>query len=116
MAKKATVEINTNDNNFTNKFIHEIKSLDKYLSGDIIDEKTYKLRLNGRAKSFLQNIKTNTSYSDNYISKLVTQIRGRIKEINPTHPMLKYFKSLQYSFNFYIVLICRVTKRAGNNF
>ncbi|AYE36929.1 hypothetical protein DB313_05365 (plasmid) [Borrelia turcica IST7] len=33
-----------------------------------------------------------TNYSDNYISKLVSQIRGRIKEINPTHPMLKYFK------------------------
>ncbi|AYE36930.1 hypothetical protein DB313_05370 (plasmid) [Borrelia turcica IST7] len=56
MANSNAREQNTNDNNFTNKFIDEIKSIDKYLSGNIIDDKTYKLRLNGRAKAFLQNI------------------------------------------------------------
>ncbi|WP_161555044.1 hypothetical protein [Borrelia turcica] len=53
MVKKDTRDQNTITNNFTNKFIHEIKPLDTYFHDDIIDEKTYKLRLNGHAKSLL---------------------------------------------------------------
>ncbi|QMU99896.1 hypothetical protein F0310_05680, partial (plasmid) [Borrelia sp. A-FGy1] len=85
-------------NNFTNEFLNQVNSIDTSLYENIIDNKTYKLRLNGRAKSFLKNMKTNTNYSDNYISKLVTKIRGKIKEINNSHPMLRYFKLKSYEY------------------
>ncbi|AWG43189.1 hypothetical protein CR532_04450 [Candidatus Borreliella tachyglossi] len=77
---------------FINKIIDEISSLDNYLSSHIIDEKTYKLRLNGRAKSFMQNLKTNSYYTPNYISKIITKVRHKIRELDVAHPMLKYFK------------------------
>ncbi|UGQ16748.1 hypothetical protein [Borrelia sp. RT5S] len=44
----------SNLNNSTINLIKEVRSLDAYLANGITDPKTYKLRLNGRAKTFLK--------------------------------------------------------------
>ncbi|UGQ17944.1 hypothetical protein [Borrelia sp. RT1S] len=67
----------SNLNNFTTNLIKEVRSLDAYLANGIIDAKTYKLRLNGRAKAFLNILKGNSTYSPHYVK--VTILRPYLK-------------------------------------
>ncbi|UGQ16696.1 protelomerase family protein [Borrelia sp. RT5S] len=89
----------SNLNNFTTNLIKEVRSLDAYLANGIIDAKTYKLRLNGRAKAFLNILKGNSTYSPHYVKVTITKIRKTFKALNPEHPMLNYFKLSRDEYN-----------------
>ncbi|WKC58558.1 protelomerase family protein [Borrelia sp. P9F1] len=89
----------SNLNNFTENLIKEIRSLDAYLHNGIIDAKTYKLKLNGRAKAFLNLLKGNSTYSPHYVKVTITKIRKTIRDFNQEHPILNYFKLSRDEYN-----------------
>ncbi|UGQ17637.1 protelomerase family protein [Borrelia sp. RT1S] len=82
-----------NNHDAIQALLEKVAKTHKMLTNGDITEKVERNIISAVSKKFIQDLKSNTSYSSGYIKTIISSIRKQIREhISPDHISLKYIK------------------------